>query len=268
MSTSRLRVVAVADLVLLLAAVSATRASEAAQAALGATFRILDRQTSATCFLVRPPQGSAGGETDLILVTAAHFLEGTADADCVLVLRTRGPDQTCARKEVPVPVRAEGAPRWRRHPELDIAVLPVQVPADCAVTPFRFEQLADAASVARGDVRVGQSVMIPCFPVKLEANAAGWPVLRKGAIATYPLAPVEAARTILVDVNTFGGDSGAPVVVAGRRGPLVAGVVVGMQRQTDRSSLPFEEKTVHMPLGLAIVTQAAFVRETIEALSP
>jgi hypothetical protein len=39
-----------------------------------------------------------------------------------------------------------------------------------------------------------------------------------------------------------------------------------MQRQTDRSTLPFEEKTVHMPLGLAIVAQAAFVRELVEAM--
>ena len=39
-----------------------------------------------------------------------------------------------------------------------------------------------------------------------------------------------------------------------------------MQRQTDRMSLPFEERTTHTPLGLAIVVPASVIRETIDLL--
>jgi hypothetical protein len=46
--------------------------------------------------------------------------------------------------------------------------------------------------------------------------------------------------------------------------PSVVGVVVGMQRQTDRISSPYEEKTMHTPLGLAIVVPSTRVREVIE----
>ena len=42
------------------------------------------------------------------------------------------------------------------------------------------------------------------------------------------------------------------------------GVILGMHRQTDRATLPFEDRTMHTPLGLAIAAQAAFIRETIE----
>jgi len=46
--------------------------------------------------------------------------------------------------------------------------------------------------------------------------------------------------------------------------PIVVGLVISMQRQEDRVTTPFEEKTVYMPLGLAVAVQAPFIRETID----
>ena len=48
----------------------------------------------------------------------------------------------------------------------------------------------------------------------------------------------------------------------------VVGLVHGMHRQTDKASLPLQELTFHTPLGLSIVVQAAFLRDTIELLKP
>jgi hypothetical protein len=48
--------------------------------------------------------------------------------------------------------------------------------------------------------------------------------------------------------------------------PHLAGVIVGMQRQTDRTVSPFEERTVHTPLGLAIAVQAEVVADVIRGL--
>jgi len=39
---------------------------------------------------------------------------------------------------------------------------------------------------------------------------------------------------------------------------------VAMQRQTDRVTSPFEEKTIHTPLGLAITVPSTLVHETID----
>ena len=90
-------------------------------------------------------------------------------------------------------------------------------------------------------------------------------MLRTGAIASHPLAPAAALDRIFVDYAHYAGDSGAAVVTDdGSAGPLVAGVVVAMQRQTDRVTSPFEEKTVHTPLGLAITVPSPLLRETID----
>lgn len=260
------RVVSVLSLLVCVAGALSAGAGDCARDLLDATCRVANRSTSATCLLLTadPPPGA--GKAPVVLVTAGHFMEGTPEADCQLIARVRAPDGSFVRSEVPLPVRDGDTPRWKKHADVDIAALRVELPDGLALRPLRLAQLATPKDVEDERVRVGQDVLIPCYPAKLEANEAGWPILRKGMIATYPLAPVASARTFLVDVSTFGGDSGAPVAVAGQADVLVAGIVVGMQRQTDRSSLPFEEKTVHMPLGLAIVVQAAFVRETVDAL--
>jgi hypothetical protein len=241
--------------------------ADAIEDVLAATCRIANSESSGTCFLVSVPAAADGQPARVVLVTAAHFFEGTSDPICRLVLREQTSDLAYARREIETPIRDGDAPRWKRHPELDIAVLPIEPPAGSAVRPLQIEHLADEARVQTREVHVGQDVFVPGFPAQLEANEAGWPVLRKGAIASFPLAPLASAKTILVDAKTFGGDSGAPVAAVVGDSPLVVGLVLGMHRQTDKSVLPFEERTMHTPLGLAIVVQAGFIRETIGLLS-
>jgi hypothetical protein len=175
-------------------------------------------------------------------------------------------DKTFSRKEVSVSIRSGNALLWKKHPEMDVAAMRVVLPDDAAVKPFDINQLAAESILQEWKIRVGQQVSIPCFPAKLEANEAGWPILRRGFVATHPLTPVKSVRTILIDANTFGGDSGAPVVVTSEDKSLVIGLALGMLRQTDSASLSFEQLTFHTPLGLAIVVQAPFIRETIESL--
>jgi hypothetical protein len=233
---------------------------------LSATFRIADRDHSGTCFLV---EGGAIGAPDVrrvALVTAAHVFEQMSGADCELILRKATEDGQFARLVVSIPIRDGNRPRWTRHPELDVATLLVDLPEGTAARPIPFDQIADEARIINRTIRVGQETWIPCYPAKLEANAAGWPILRKGSIASYPLAPVKSTKTMLIDYSTFGGDSGAPIAIVVDDRPVVIGITSSMQRQTDRSSLPFEERTMHTPLGLSIVTHAAHLRDTIELM--
>jgi hypothetical protein len=240
-------------------------ANDALEKALGAILRITNGRTSGTGFLVAVP-GRADASS-VILVTAAHVFEEMSESECQLILRTLSSDQTYARKEVSIAIRENGAPRWKRHAEMDVAALAIRLPADVAVTPLGYEQLADAAWVAEKKLRVGQHVWIPSYPAQLAANEAGWPILRQGTVASYPLSPVSQVKTILVDFNTFGGDSGAPVLSVSNDGCHVVGLVHGMHRQTDTATLPLQELTFHTPLGLSIVVQAAFLRDTIEMLT-
>jgi len=242
------------------------RANEVLERALGAVFRITNGRTAGTGFVVALPDRA--DSASVILVTAAHVFEEMPDSECQLVLRTLAADGTYARKEVSIPIRERGTPRWKRHAEMDVAALEFRLPADVAVTPLEFQQLADAAWMAEKHVRVGQSVWIASYPAQLAANEAGWPIVRHGSIASHPVTPVEHAQTILVDFQTFGGDSGAPVFAVTRDACHVIGLVHGMHRQTDKAALPLQELTFHTPLGLSIVVQAEYLRDTINLLRP
>lgn len=241
-------------------------AAEPVEELLEATFRINDQDHSGTSFLIAPKTLDPAHPRRVILATAAHVFEQMAGTECEIVLRTQAQQDSFLRSPHSFPIRDAEKPLWTQHPEADIATLYFELPEGVAARPLSIDQVADEASVNQGAVRIAAETWIPCFPAKLEANEAGWPVLRKGSIASHPLRPVRSTRTILIDYRAFGGDSGAPVAMIVDNKPLVVGVVHGMHRQTDRSTLPFEERTVHTPLGLSIVTQAAFLRETIELM--
>lgn len=239
----------------------------AVEEALRGTFRVFKGATSGTAFIVSLSDREEIRGKKHVLVTAAHVFRDLKGDGCTLLLRAHDRDHGSVRKEVPLTIRDGEKPLWVAHPDLDIAALPIDVPAGVDVKPFRLEQIADEKWAIERKIAVGKDVYIPCFPAQLSANPAGWPILRKGSIATHPLTPLASAKTIFVDYSHFGGDSGAPVVLCDGKEPIVVALVFAMQRQSDKSSTPFEEKTVHTPLGLAIAVQSPFIRETISLLS-
>lgn len=241
-------------------------ADDGIEGAMAATFRIDGNKSSGTCFFLQ-------SEKAVLLVTAAHALEEVVGEECRINVPVKRQDDTYVAHETKIKVRDGGKPLWRKHCEVDVAVLPVELPADVSIVPFQLSQLGDEAVIEAKRVRVAQEVWIPCFPARLGSNDAGWPVLRRGAIASYPLGPTRAVKMFYIDTSAFGGDSGAPVLVhpeasqaTSTTPPLIVGLVIGMHRQTDKSSLPFEERTVHMPLGLSIAVHAQLIRETIGLL--
>ncbi len=247
-------------------AVAAASEPNPMEQAFDATFRITNGRTSSTAFLVQlePDEGEEGSRT--VMVTTAHSLEGMPEAKCSIMLRVRNEDATYSRKETAIALRDGDKRLWVRHPDLDIAALPIDLPEGTAARPVCLAQVADASWASEGRLRVGSDVFIPGYPATTESNDAGWPVLRRGVVATHPLAPVQSAQRMFVNATTFGGDSGAPVVLIHENRAVVVGIVTGMQRQTNRSRMPFEERVTHMPLALAVTLQAPFIRDTIELL--
>lgn len=244
---------------------TAIRADDGIERAMAATVRIDGGKSSGTGFFVRT-------EKSILLVTAAHVLEEATGAECKVNIPVKREDGSYAPRETTFKVREGDKPLWRKHADLDVAVLPVEIAADLPMVPFLLAQVADEAAVESRRVRVAQEVWIPCFPARLASNEAGWPILRRGTIASHPLSPIKAAKTFMVDTSAFGGDSGAPVIVhpdaaqpSSQTPPLVVGLVTGMHRQTDKATLPFEERTMHTPLGVSIVIHAQFIREIVDA---
>ena len=258
-----MRRLAAVGLVLVAAAAARPATPEdAAEAALRGTVRLTNGSVSGTGWVVAVP--GPDDAVQHVLVTANHVFDGMKTPDCRIVYRVPGKGGVFDRREEKVAIRDGDKARWVRHPELDAAALRIDVPKGVDLQPFPFDRVADESWTAKKKVRVGQDVFVPCFPVQRESNAAGWPVLRKGSLASHPLAPAAAVKTFFVDYSHFGGDSGAPVVAYPNGEPLVVGLVFAMLRQTNTAVTPFEERTYHVPIDLAVAVHSAHVRTVID----
>jgi hypothetical protein len=247
--------------------------------AVHATFKVTGKDSTATCFLLNRP-GADKGKAETILVTAGHTLEKISGDEARLILRDKDGDKGYKRKEQVIKVRAAGKPLWVKHPQVDVAALRVEVPPETAAQALPLDRLAGESAFRDGRLSPGDDVWVLCYPAQFEVNGAGFPVTRKGAIASFPLVPVQSHQTFLLDYNTFGGDSGAPVLTvervpalatAGegpqgvrRREPLVIGLVLAQVRHSEKVTLIYEERVIHHRLGLAIAISSEFIRQTVD----
>ncbi|MSR30560.1 MAG: serine protease [Gemmataceae bacterium] len=241
-------------------------ADDALEESLAGVYRIFDEKVSGTAFAISHVDGEK--KEHVFLVTAGHVFNQMKGQEGKLALRVRETDGSYIRREVSIAIRKGEAPLWKKHATLDIAVLPITQPEKLGLSTMPLSRIVGEKELQGKLARVGQETWTPGFPAKAEANPAGWPVLRKGIIASHPLTPSKTYKTFLLSSNTFGGDSGAPVLVQAGKEYWVAGMVQGMLRETNRSVLPYEERVAHMPLGLGIVVQGEFIREVIQELMP
>jgi hypothetical protein len=238
-----------------------------------ATFKLFNRDSTATCFLVTPPRELGLDEKQVIIVTARHVFERMGGEQAILVLRTVHGDGSFTRRDFPVKIRNGVEPLWTHHPKMDVAVLPVALPDDILARPIDFDSLADEAALKSAGVHVGGEVLVLTYPMRNEANLAGFALARHASIASYPLMPIRLVDGFKLDFNTFAGDSGGPAFMsdprhkeAGGNTPLVLGIVISQLREDEKTVLMNEERTVHVSMDLGNVVYAQFARETIQRL--
>ena len=219
-------------------------------------------------FLIDAPRPD--GQPRTVLVTANHVLEGMPANDARIGWRVEMPGAGWRFAPEPLPIRDEnGDPVWTRHPERDIAVMEVSAPPAFARAAIPLGWLAEAGAFDVWQVGPGDELLTLGFPRGYSSNTAGFPILRAGRVASWPLTPIEAFPVFLLDFPVCPGNSGGPVfwTPAARKlpgtvqpeHPFIAGVLVSEVRPGDE------------PLGIGIVAHAAYVREAIallDAVSP
>tara|TARA_R110002124_G_scaffold24742_2_gene90275 strand:+ start:68 stop:877 length:810 start_codon:yes stop_codon:yes gene_type:complete len=218
------------------------------------------RRTVGTGFLVAAPRPDGTPRT--VLVTAAHVLERMPEAEARIGWRIPLPDGGWRFTPEPLRIReADLAPVWTRHPDRDVAVMEIVAPEAFARAAIPVGWLGDADAFDAWQVGPGDELLSLGFPRGLSSNRAGFPILRVGRIASWPLTPISAFPTFLLDFPVHAGDSGGPVfwTPSARRlpgtvtpdHPFIAGVLV---------------QTVEVDgqgLGIGVVAHAQYVREAI-----
>jgi Trypsin-like peptidase domain len=230
-----------------------------------ATTMLRGKNSTATCFLVTRPGTANPGRQESILITAGHVLEAMESDDAGLLVRKTHADGTYDIGTMSLKVRAKGKPLWTKHPKVDVAVLSCHLPDQVAIVPLPVGALATESAINDSKLTLAGAVRFAGYPFKV-TSVAGFPTVRHGTVASFPLLPVKKYKSYLLDCNTFEGDSGGPVFVdqphvgseptKPERQPTIVGMVFG------RGSDPDTKTEMH----LAAVVHAQYIRETIDLL--
>ncbi len=215
-----------------------------------------------TGFLVEAPRPDGSPRT--VLITAGHVLDNMPGPTARIGYRFHDPGGSWRFSAQPLAIRDGASQLWVRNPNQDIAAMAIKAPPEFAKAAIPLSWLADESAFNKAGVGPGDEMFVLGFPEGLAANTQGFPILRAGRVASYPLTPIRQFPSFLLDFRVFSGNSGGPVFVtqAVRRRPdapeggpaFVAGILT---QQTEVGSERLE---------LGIVVQAIYIRQTLALL--
>lgn len=219
-------------------------------------------RTVGTGFLIQDP--GPDGRPRTVLVTANHVLQRMPGVEARIGYRVSNPDGTWSYSPQKVRIRSnEGEALWTHHPSRDVAAITITAPPEFAKAAIPVNYLAADDTFTRQQVVVGDEMMALGFPRGLAANQAGFPILRSGRVASYPIAPAATFPTFLLDFSVFPGNSGGPVFMTTdqrRRRTAEAPTEFIAGLLTQQVELNSER------LEIGIVTHAKYIRETLGLL--
>ncbi|MFN3511458.1 MAG: trypsin-like serine peptidase [Phenylobacterium sp.] len=218
-------------------------------------------RTVGTGFLIQSTAPDGAPRT--VLVTANHVLAKMPGKDARIGYRIANADGSWSYSPQTLRIRDEGGGAlWTRHPSRDVAAISITAPAEFAKAAIPLNWLAEDDTFQANKVGAGDEMMALGFPRGLAANQAGFPILRAGRVASFPVAPAQVFPTFLLDFTVFPGNSGGPVFMSQAARKRV-GAAEPQEVQFIAGLLTQQVELNNERLEIGIVTHAKFIRETL-----
>lgn len=242
------------------------------------TFKIQGEESLGTVFIMGEPSPDEPNRFYYVMITAGHVLDAIKSDVGVLSLRKQDGNKF-VRLLYPVQIRNKGIPLWTQLPNVDVAAMRVRLPTDVDVKQISTNLLATDKILEEFQVHPGDQLLVLGYPYGAEANEAGFPILRSGRIASYPLTPTKNTITFLLDFEVFKGNSGGPVLLYAENRfyggsthigttQFIMGVVSQEKGLTERVKTLNETVERTHRLSLAVIVHSSFVADLIRRLPP
>lgn len=241
------------------------------------TFQLKGNGSSGTSFIVGRPKKTESSRSYVVLVTADHVLSRMKGETATLVLRKKS-ESGFTRLEYPIKIRNGKTPLWKKHPDVDVAVMYISIPKDADVVLIPYTWFATDDKFHKYEIHPGDHLFCLGYPIGQASNSAGFPIQRSGTIASYPLTPMKETKTFLFDFEVYKGNSGGPVFLVDQNryyggvfhGGETIRLPVGLLAQERNivepiTSMYEKEFRVH-PLKIGVVIHGIFIREAVESL--
>jgi S1-C subfamily serine protease len=240
------------------------------------TFKIEGDGQLGTVFILGKPMKKNPKIAYYVLITANHVLDTIKSDTATLNLRCKM-GNNYLRLPFTIQIRENGQKLWMKHPEVDVAAMYVPIPREARFELLPSDFLATDTILQQFEIHPGDELTTLGFPYGAESNDVGFPILRSGKIASYPLVPTSRIKKFYLDFDIFSGNSGGPAyfvesnrIYAGEthigKVQFIAGIVIEQQFAKEKISSINETREVKHPLGLAIIVHARFIKELIDML--
>jgi len=242
------------------------------------TFKIEGDKSKGTCFLIGKPMKKDPNKAYHVLVTAAHVLEDMKSSEAMLHLRKKQND-SYIRFPVPIKIRQDNKPIWTKNSSgLDVAVMYIRLPEGVDYQLLSTTFFADDSVLTRFEIHPGDELFCLGFPLGIESDTSGFPVLRSGKISSFPLVPTQMYPTFLLDFQVYAGNSGGPVyfiesgrhyagaIHLGGKIQYIFGLVTQEMGLTSNIADIYSTEQRRYPLYLARIVQASHILNTINQL--
>jgi hypothetical protein len=222
-----------------------------------------------TVFFLGRPLPNKERTLKVLIATADHVFKNMQGEFAKIVLRRQDANATWRQYPVEIRIRDGARPLWTRSPEADVAVAYVALPPGVLDSVVPVSLLADDETLKKYGITAGAELRCLGYPYGIWSSEAGFPILRVGAVASYPLLPTAETKSFLFDFRVFGGNSDGPVYFV--QPPVVGAVTLNSGVQfivglvTDQE---FEKPGQTNPLSVARVVDASLIKQTIDMLPP
>ncbi len=242
------------------------------------TFKIQGLDGSfGTAFILGKPSKNDPSKSMFVLITAAHVLKGMKGDSAIIYLRKKENDRTYSKVPYKIEIRKKGKQTWVKHDSVDVAALYIALPNYVDFNLLGVGLLGMDEIYQKIDIHPGDKFMCLGYPLGQESNQYGFPIVRSGILASYPITPTKTVKSFLLDVKIFKGNSGGPVyfVQSGRtyRGSFhaettqfIAGLISHERVKQTYVKTDYKESLESQQLNLAIVIPSIFIQETIDKL--
>lgn len=220
-----------------------------------ASYPVASETALGTGFLVGVEDRTSPDGIKPVVVTTTHLLETRGKGELVMPLRVA--DQSGELYlTIMMAIPPGGGPEvYVRHPDLDIAAFPLEVPPEVP-SPYYIAILKESDLDGTNPLRAGDPVFFTGFPEGLPTSGGMFPILRSGAVASYDQNLVDLPY-FYINGDVYPGDSGSPVFEAKTKGrPRLVGMIV------ERMG---EDKDHSLPLARAVDNRG--IRETVALLA-
>lgn len=240
------------------------------------TFRMVGANNNAgTAFIVgrRVPNTNSYRYT---LVTAAHVVKDMPGDTAFLLVRLKSQQGNLVETPYPIQIRSGERPLWVQHPNSDVAVMYVTLPNDAVPTIVPEELLADDKELLKYEIHPGDDLNVLGYPLGF-ASPGGYPILRSGKIASYPLVPQKEHPFFYLDFRVFKGNSGGPVYLISYNRTysgsihmgwvtMLMGLVSEEISATEQFQGVYETRSQSYPLSIAKIVPSGLIREALQLL--